>query len=130
VSRIGHPPSTVVCKDRKSCPAQRSQSLSVTSRRDAERARKALAALPEGVRPTSLLRAEERAREAGYKARRQAADVASPLTGPDYELRMGDLNSAWDDLADGSIDAIVTDHLTTRRVFRCTGTSPDWPPTS
>ncbi len=103
------PPPTVVGKDRKSYPAQRAPSLFVTSRRDAERARKALVALPEGTRPTSLLRAEERAREAGYRARRQATDVAAPLTGPAYELRVGDLREVWDDLGDGSVDAIVTD---------------------
>lgn len=103
------PPSTVVGKDRKSYPAQRAPSLFVANRRDAERARKALAALPDGARPTSLLRAEERAREAGYRARRETSDVPTHLAGPDYELRVGDLRAVWDDLPDGSIDAIVTD---------------------
>jgi ParB-like chromosome segregation protein Spo0J len=103
------PRSTVVGKDRKSYLSQRPPSLFVTSSRDEDRARAALAALPEGVRPTSLLRAEERAREAGYKARRQAADVVARLAGPDYELRVGDLRTVWDDIPDGSVDAVVTD---------------------
>lgn len=102
-------PPTVVGKDRRAYPAKREPSLFVTSRRDAERARAALVALPEGAAPTSLLRAEERAREAGYKARRQAADVAARLAGPGFELRVGDLRTVWDDVPDGSIDAIVTD---------------------
>jgi hypothetical protein len=103
------PPSTVVGKDHKSYPATRPPSLFVTSRRDEGRARAALVALPEGTAPTSLLRAEERAREAGYKARRQAADVAARLAGPDYELRVGDLRSVWEDIPGASIDAVVTD---------------------
>ncbi len=102
-------PSTVVGKDRKSYPATRPPSLFVTSRRDEGRARAALAALPDGAAPTSLLRAEERAREAGYRSRRQAADVAARLAGPDYELRVGDLRTVWDDVPDGSIDAAVVD---------------------
>ena len=102
-------PSTVVGKDRKSYPGQRPPSLFVVSRRDEGRARAALVALPEGTAPTSLLRAEERAREAGYRARRQAADVAARLAGPEYELRVGDLREVWADVLDGSVDAIVTD---------------------
>jgi len=103
------PLSTVVGKDHKSYPAKRPPSLFVTSRRDEGRARAALVALPEGTAPTTLLRAEERAREAGYRARREAADVAARLGGPGFELRVGDLREVWDDLPDGSIDAIVTD---------------------
>ena len=102
-------PAQVVGKDAKSYPAKRPPSLFVTSRRDEGRARAALAALPEGAAPTSLLRAEERAREAGYRERREAADVAARLAGPSYELRVGDLREVWDDVPDGSIDAIVTD---------------------
>ncbi len=105
----GAVPERIMGKDGRSQPAKRPPSLFVTSRRDAERARAALAALPEDARPTSLLRAEERAREVGYKARRQAADVAACLAGPDFELRVGDLRTVWDDVPDGSIDAIVTD---------------------
>ncbi len=100
---------TVVGKDRKSYPANRPPSLFVTTRRDEGRARAALVALPEGAQPTSLLRAEERARQAGYRERREAADVAARLAGPSYELRVGDLREVWDDIPDGSIDAIVTD---------------------
>ena len=103
------PPPTVVGKDRKTYPARRPPSLFVTNRRDAERARAALVVLPEGARPTSLLRAEERAREAGYRAKREAADVAARLAGPDFELRVGDLREVWDDVPDGSIDAAVVD---------------------
>jgi len=102
-------PPTVVGRDAKSYPAKRPPSLFVTSRRDEGRARAALAALPEGAAPTSLLRAEERAREAGYRARRAAADVEARLAGPSYELRVGDLQEVWDDVPDGSIDAVVTD---------------------
>ncbi len=103
------PPSTVVGKDAKSYPAKRSPSLFVTTRRDEGRARAALAALPDVRSPTSLLRAEERARQAGYRERREAADVAARLAGPGFELRVGDLRTVWDDVASGSIDAIVTD---------------------
>lgn len=90
-------------------PAKRPPSLFVMNRRDSERARSALSALPPGTAPTSLLRAEERAREAGYKARREAADLAARIAGTSYELRVGDLNEVWEDLPQGSIDAIVTD---------------------
>ncbi|MDA8310765.1 MAG: DNA methyltransferase [Actinomycetota bacterium] len=103
------PPPSVVGKDRKTYPARRPPSLFVTNRRDAERARAALVVLPEGAQPTSLLRAEERAREAGYRAKREAADVAARLAGPDFELRVGDLREVWDDVPDGSIDAAVVD---------------------
>ena len=99
----------IVGKDGRSQPAKRPPSLFVTSRRDEGRARAALAALPEGAQPTSLLRAEERARQAGYRERREAADVAARLEGPSFELRVGDLREVWDDLPDGSIDAVVTD---------------------
>ena len=105
----GAVPERVVGKDGRSQPAKRPPALFVTNRRDAERARAALVVLPEGAQPTSLLRAEERAREAGYRERREAADVAARLAGPSYELRVGDLREVWDDFPDGSIDAIVTD---------------------
>lgn len=102
-------PSTVVGKDRKSYPATRPPSLFVTNRRDEDRARAALVALPEGAAPRTLLRAEERARQASYRARRQADEAQARLSGPDYELRVGDLREVWDDVGDGSVDAIVTD---------------------
>ncbi len=86
-------------------------SLFVVNRRDAERAGKALAALPPDARaPSSLLRAEEKAREAAYQARKAGgADVPSRIDGDAYELRVGDLREVWADVPDGSIDAIVTD---------------------
>jgi site-specific DNA-methyltransferase (adenine-specific) len=106
----GAVPERVVGKDGRSQPARRPPSLFVVNRRDAERARKALVALAPGTTPTNLLRAEERAREAHYAAhKRTAADLAARIAGPSYELRVGDLNVIWDDLEDGSIDAIVTD---------------------
>lgn len=106
----GAVPERIVGKDGRSQPARRPPTLFVTNRRDEGRARNALVALPEGRSPTSLLRAEERAREAGYAARRQgASELATPVVGPSYELRVGDLNTTWNDVPDGSIDAIVTD---------------------
>ncbi|MHB1582986.1 MAG: DNA methyltransferase [Acidimicrobiales bacterium] len=105
-------PERIVGKDGRSQPARRpspAPGLFVRGRRDEQRARAALAALPEGAQPTTLLRAEERAREAAYKARRQAAETVGRITGPSFELRVGDLREVWDDIADGSIDAVVTD---------------------
>ena len=84
-------------------------SLFVTNRRDAERAGKALAALPPDVHPTSLLNAEHRARDARYRERRSAALDAARLEGVGYELRVGDLREVWDDIPDGSIDSAVVD---------------------
>ena len=111
LSIVGHPTigERVQRKGGGTYPARR-PALFVTNRRDEGRARAALAALPEGTAPTSLLRAEERAREASYAARkREAADLAARITGPAYELRVGDLAQVWDDLEDGSVDAVVTD---------------------
>lgn len=105
----GTMPERIIGKDGRSQPARRLASLFVRGRREEGRARAALAALPEGAQPSSLLRAEEVAREAAYRRRREAADVAARLSGPSYELRVGDLREAWDDIPDGSIDAIVTD---------------------
>ncbi len=106
----GAVPERVVGKDGRSQPARRPPSLFVTNRRDTERARSALSALPPGTAPTSLLRAEERAREARYAARkREAADLAARIAGTSYELRVGDLSEVWEDIPEGSIDAIVTD---------------------
>lgn len=91
-------------------PAKRTPSLFVTNRRDAERARSALTTLPPGVAPTSLLRAEERARLARYAAqKRTVADVAVRIAGTSYELRVGDLREVWDDVDDGSLDCAVVD---------------------
>ena len=112
LSIVGNPTITgrVQRKGGGTYPAKRPPSLFVANRRDTERARSALAALPPGTAPTSLLRAEERARLARYAAqKREAADLAARIAGSSYELRVGDLNVVWDDLEDGSIDAIVTD---------------------
>jgi hypothetical protein len=106
-------PERIVGRDGRSQPARKPKpppALFVTSRRDSERARVALRALPEGAAPSSLLRAEGKAREVAYEARKAAgADVPSRIDGDAYELRVGDLRTVWDDIPDGSIDAIVTD---------------------
>ena len=91
-------------------PARRPPTLFVANRRDAERARAALVALPPGRAPTSLLRAETAAREATWAAHKANVGAhRSRLAGPGYELRVGDLRQVWDDLPEGSIDAVVTD---------------------
>jgi ParB-like chromosome segregation protein Spo0J len=105
-------PDRVVGRDGRSQPARRSRttpSLLVATRRDAERARAALLALPEGVRPQSLSRAEQRAREARYRERSAAARAAARAQGPGYELRTGDLREVWADIDDASLDAAVVD---------------------
>jgi ParB-like chromosome segregation protein Spo0J len=106
----GAVPERIVGKDGRSQPARRPQSLFVANRRDAERARAALVALPPGTAPTSLLRAETAAREATWAAHKaQTAGKAARYSGPAFELRVGDLNVVWDDIADGSLDAAVVD---------------------
>jgi ParB-like chromosome segregation protein Spo0J len=106
----GSVPERIVGKDGRSQPARRPPALFVANRRDTERARAALVALPAGTAPTSLLRAEERAREARYAAmKRDAAETAARITAPRFELRVGDLRTVWEDIPDASIDAIVTD---------------------
>ena len=105
-------PLRVVGRDGRSRPASRPRtnpSLLVATRRDAERARAALVALPEDARPQSLARAEQRAREARYRERGEIEAVAARAAGPGYELRVGDLREVWDDLSDQSIDAAVVD---------------------
>jgi ParB-like chromosome segregation protein Spo0J len=106
-------PERIVGKDGRSQPARKPKpppALFVTSKRDSERARAALQALPEGAAPSSLLRAEGKAREAAYEARKAAgAGIPARLEGSAYELRVGDLRTVWDDVPDGSIDAVVTD---------------------
>ena len=102
-------PERVVGKDGRSQPARRPPSLYVANRRDEERARSALSALPPDVHPTSLLNAEHRARDARYRERRSAALDAARLEGVGYELRVGDLREVWDDIPDGSIDSAVVD---------------------
>ncbi len=112
LSIVGNPTITgrVERKGGGTYPAKRPPSLFVANRRDTERARSALSALPPGTAPTNLLRAEERARLARYAAqRREAADVAARIAGTSYELRVGDLREVWADVCDGTIDAAVVD---------------------
>jgi hypothetical protein len=67
-------------------------------------------ALPPGSAPTSLLRAETRAREAAWAAHKgNVGQAGARVTGPAYELRVGDLKVVWDDIADCSLDAAVVD---------------------
>lgn len=106
----GAVPERITGKDGRSQPARRPPALFAANRRQAERAQAALVALPPGRAPTSILRAETMAREATWAAHRvDVAEGASRLAGPAYELRVGDLREVWDDLPDGSIDAVVTD---------------------
>lgn len=106
----GAVPERITGKDGRSQPARRPPALFVTGRRDEGRARAALVGLPPGKAPTSLLRAETMAREASWAAHRANVGAeAERLTGPAYELRVGDLRAVWDDLPDRSVDAIVTD---------------------
>lgn len=105
----GAVPDRITGKDGRSQPARRPPALFVTGRRDEGRARAALVGLPPGKAPTSLLRAETMAREATWAAHKATSGGASRLAGPAYELRVGDLREVWDDLPDGSVDAIVTD---------------------
>jgi site-specific DNA-methyltransferase (adenine-specific) len=105
-------PEQVIGRDGRSHPGGRprtSPSLLVATRRDSERARAALLALPEDVRPQSLARAEQRAREIRYRERSEAVAAAARLAGPGYELRTGDLREVWADIASSSIDSAVVD---------------------
>ena len=106
----GAVPERVVGKDGRSQPARRPPALFVTGRRDADRARAALVALPPGKAPTSLLRAETAAREATWAAHKaKAAGKAARHSGPAYDLRVGDLTEVWAEVPDGSLDAAVVD---------------------
>jgi site-specific DNA-methyltransferase (adenine-specific) len=105
-------PATVVGRDQKTYRARRPKqpaSVVVASARDEARARRALTALGDQASGLiSLPRAEERARMAELGRKREA--LAAPLIeGPGYELRAGDFREVLADLADGSVDAIVTD---------------------
>ena len=105
-------PATVVGRDAKTYRARRPKpapSVIVASARDEARARRALAALGgQASGLISLPRAEERARMAELGRKREA--LTTPLTeGPGYELRAGDFREVLADLADASVDAIVTD---------------------
>lgn len=104
-------PATVTGADGKSYPARR-PSIIVTSERDQHRASEALRSLGEDA-PAKLLdlnRAEERVRLANLTRRRaEAANGPSEHRGPAFELRTGDFRDVLVDVADASIDAIVTD---------------------
>lgn len=105
-------PANVVGRDQKTYRARRPKppaSVVVASARDEARARRALTALGDQASGLiSLPRAEERARMAELGRKREA--LAAPLVeGPGYELRAGDFREVLADLADGSVDAIVTD---------------------
>ena len=105
-------PERIEGADRKTYPARRPRpTIFVSSPRDASRAVKALQAL--GDAATGLLgltRAEERARTANLaRIRAEAAEGPSEHTGEAWELRTGDFREVLADLADQSIDAVVTD---------------------
>jgi hypothetical protein len=79
--------------------------------RDADRAARALMALDDNASGLiGLSRAEERARMANLeRMRADAAQGPSQHTGKAWELRTGDFREVLADLADGSVDAVVTD---------------------
>lgn len=105
-------PERVLGRDDKAYRARRPKSpasVVVGSARDEARARRALAAVGQDASGLiSLSRAEERARAADM-ARRREAEAPPSVDGPGYELRTGDFREVLADLADGSVDAIVTD---------------------
>jgi site-specific DNA-methyltransferase (adenine-specific) len=83
----------------------------VQSARDAARAANALQALgDDAIGLLGLTRAEERARTANLaRIRAEAATGPSEHTGEAWELRTGDFREVLADLADQSVDAVVTD---------------------
>ena len=92
-------------------PARRA-SIIVTSDRDQDRAAEALRSLGDDA-PAKLLdlnRAEERVRLANLTRRRaEAVNGPSEHSGPAFDLRTGDFREVLVDVADASVDAIVTD---------------------
>lgn len=90
----------------------RRPSIIVASKRDQARAEAALRVLGDEA-PSKLLnlgRAEERARMANLaRIRADAAEGPAEHAGETWELRTGDLREVLADLADHSVDAIVTD---------------------
>jgi ParB-like chromosome segregation protein Spo0J len=113
---VGFPtisPERVERRGGGSYPARRPKpppSVMARSARDETRARAALSALgdeaPSGL--MNLRRAEELARKANL-ARRRAENVPAVIEGRSWELRCGDFVDVLDDIADASVDAIVTD---------------------
>ena len=105
---------SVTGRDNKRYPARRPRpapTIFVQSDRDARRAAAALHVLGDdanGVIP--LKRAEELARTASMdRIRAEAAEGPSEHSGETWKLRTGDFQKVLDDLADQSVDAIVTD---------------------
>jgi site-specific DNA-methyltransferase (adenine-specific) len=95
-------------------PARRlrpASTIFVSSPRDAARAAKALQALGDDASGLiGLTRAEERVRMANLtRMRIEAAAGPSEHNGEAWELRTGDFREVLADLADQSVDAVVTD---------------------
>jgi hypothetical protein len=110
----GEESATVTGRDDKRYPAHRprpSPTIFVGSPRDAARAAKALQTLGDDASGLiGLSRAEERARVVTMdRIRSEAAEGPSEHSGETWELRTGDFREALADLADQSVDAIVTD---------------------
>ncbi|MHB1510121.1 MAG: DNA methyltransferase [Acidimicrobiales bacterium] len=107
-------PDRVERKGGGSYPARRRKtgpSIFVLSDRDARRAAEALRDIDDGPsRTIGLARAEKRARKANLvRMRSVAAKGPSKHSGDQWELRTGDFREVLADLADQSVDAIVTD---------------------
>lgn len=106
-------PERVSGADGKAYPARVPRpvaSVVVASRRDQARAQAALRSLPAGATgPMALLKAEERARRAAWAERRAALVASAVASGPGYELRPGDFAQVLADVADATLDAVVTD---------------------
>ncbi|MGO9151118.1 MAG: DNA methyltransferase [Acidimicrobiales bacterium] len=105
-------PERVERKGGGTYPARRPRPvIFVQSDRDAKRAAEALQVLGDDASGLiGLSRAEERARAASMdRIRAQAAEGPSEHSGEAWILRTGDFREALGDLADQSVDAIVTD---------------------
>ena len=105
-------PGRVERKGGGTYPSRRPRpTIFVQSNRDAARAVKALQALGDDASGLlGLTRAEERARTANLaRIRAEAAEGPSAHTADMWELRTGDFREVLADLADQSVDAIVTD---------------------
>ena len=105
-------PARVGRKGGGTYPARRPRpTIFVQSNREAARAVKALQALGDDATGLiGLTRAEERARTANLaRLRAEAAEGPSEHTGDTWELRTGDFREVLADLADRSVDAVVTD---------------------
>jgi ParB-like chromosome segregation protein Spo0J len=92
-------------------PARPAPTIFVQSERDARRAGEALRSLDDNASGLiGLPRAEERARIAKLaRLRDEASSGPAEHTDEAWELRTGDFREALADLADKSVDAIVTD---------------------